>query len=268
MSLDMNAPTPAPAPAEATATTPTAASAAAPAPAASPPAPAGLDLATPAPAAPPAAPVAPPEPAAVAFAETGDPGLDFALGFLGKLGIGPELPEMQAALSGDFGLLAAKLATMGDKAKGHEQVLALAKQSYERQSTAAQAKVAEATKAVHEAVGGEETWNAIKTWAATAIPEADRTAISAVLKAGGPAAAIVAEGLRARYGAQPDATLRGAAATADGARTTTAPATQGMSALEYSRAVSALAGRVGDVDGHPEYAALQQRRELGRRVGR
>ena len=32
----------------------------------------------------------------MAFAETGDPGLDFALGFLGKLGIGPELPEMQA----------------------------------------------------------------------------------------------------------------------------------------------------------------------------
>lgn len=260
MSLDMNAPAPAlvdPAAPAATATAPQAA-----------PAPAGLDLATPAPAAPAAAPVAPPEPAAVAFAETGDPGLDFALGFLGKLGIGPELPEMQAALSGDFGLLAAKLATMGDKAKGHEQVLALAKQSYERQSSAAQAKVAEATKAVHEAVGGEETWNAIKTWAAESIPEEDRTAISAVLKAGGPTAAIVAEGLRARYAAQPGATVRGVGAVADGARLAPSATAAGLTAKEFTQAVATLARRVGDVDGHPEYKALQARREQARRAGR
>lgn len=265
MSLDMNAPAPAPADPAAKGTPP-----AAPAPQApqTPPAPAALDLATPAPAAPAAAPVAPPEPAAVAFAETGDPGLDFALGFLGKLGIGPELPEMQAALSGDFGLLAAKLATMGDKAKGHEQVLALAKQSYERQSSAAQAKVAEATKAVHEAVGGEETWNAIKTWAAESIPEEDRTAISAVLKAGGSAAAIVAEGLRARYAAQPGSTVRGAGVVADGARLAPSATAAGLTAREFTQAVATLARRVGDVDGHPEYKALQARREQARRAGR
>lgn len=256
----MNAPAPAP-------VDPAAPAAPAPAPQ-TPPAPAALDLATPAPAAPAAAPVAPPEPAAVAFAETGDPGLDFALGFLGKLGIGPELPEMQAALSGDFGLLAAKLATMGDKAKGHEQVLALAKQSYERQSSAAQAKVAEATRAVHEAVGGEETWNAIKTWAAESIPEEDRTAISAVLKAGGPAAAIVAEGLRARYAAQPGATVRGAGVVADGARLAPSATAAGLTAKEFTQAVATLARRVGDVDGHPEYKALQARREQARRAGR
>ena len=261
MSLDMNSPTPAPA-------EPAAPDAPATPVPQTAPAPAALDLATPAPVATVPAPVAPPEPAAVAFAETGDPGLDFALGFLGKLGIGPELPEMQAALGGDFSLLAAKLATMGDKAKGHEQVIALAKQSYERQSSAAQAKVAEATKAVHEAVGGEETWNAIKTWAAESIPEADRTAISAVLKAGGPAAAIVAEGLRARYAAQPGATVRGAGAVADGARLAPSATAAGLTAREFTQAVAALARRVGDVDGHPEYKALQARREQARRAGR
>lgn len=234
-----------------------------------PPAPApSLDLNAPAvpalPTAPPEAPTAPP----VTFEKTGDPGLDFALGFLGKLGMSPDTPEMQAALTGEFALLEAKLATMGNKAQGFEQVVALAKQSYERQAGEAKAKVEASTKAVLEAVGGQESWEGIRAWAATNIPEAERGAISAALQAGGPTAVLIAEGLRARQAADPTATVRGAPAVAPNAARTPPASTSGLSVGEYAEAVQALAGRVGEVSGHPEYAALRQRRELGRRQGR
>ncbi|CAB4241400.1 hypothetical protein UFOVP60_51 [uncultured Caudovirales phage] len=233
-----------------------------------PAAPPSLDLSAPpapAPAAPPSeAPAAP----TVTFEKTGDPGLDFALGFLGKLGMAPDTPEMQAALTGEFALLEAKLATMGNKAQGFEQVVALAKQSYERQAGEAKAKVEASTKAVLEAVGGQESWEGIRAWAATNIPEAERGAISAALQAGGPTAVLIAEGLRARQSADPTSTIKGAPAVAPNASRTPPASTSGMSVGEYAEAVQALAARVGEVSGHPEYAALRHRRELGRRQGR
>lgn len=261
--LDLNA-----APAPAAAPAPEAPAAPAAAPPASPPAAPSLDLSAPAAPTPAAPPPSAPEAPAVAFAPTGDPGLDFALGFLGKLGMAPDTPEMQSALTGDFGLLEAKLATMGNKAQGFEQVIALAKQSYERQAGEAKAKAEATAKAVVDAVGGEESWNAIRAWAATNVPEAERAAISTALQAGGPTALLIAEGLRARQMADPTVSSKGVPAVAPTAARTPPASTGGLSVAEYATAVQALAAKVGELTGNPEYAVLQQRRELGRRQGR
>jgi len=72
-----------------------------------------------------------PEGQAVQYNKTGDPGLDMALSFIGKLGIGPDHPAIVAARQGDFAFIKAELAGRGDKAQGWEQYLSLAEKAFE-----------------------------------------------------------------------------------------------------------------------------------------
>lgn len=105
----------------------------------------------------PQAPVAPQEPPApapdpkgkaepVEYEPTGDPGLDYALSFLGKAGYHDDHPAIQAASQGDFGLLKAELASKD--IAGWEQALALAERAYET----AQGEAAKVQEAVQESV--------------------------------------------------------------------------------------------------------------------
>lgn len=69
------------------------------------------------------------EPEVIEYEQTGDPGLDYALSFLGKAGYSDDNPAMQAAINGDFSLLKADLAAKG--VQGWEQAVALAERAYE-----------------------------------------------------------------------------------------------------------------------------------------
>lgn len=203
----------------------------APAPVAAPPAPAAPAQApapaapAPAPAAPAPSPAAAPEPAKeevkpapltldepkapvvpdpdetvqVIYNSTGDSGLDLALRFVGNLGFGPERPEMVAATQGDFTKLEATLKGLGDKAKGYEQYLTVAKDSYKRSTDARKAKDESDLQAVAKAVGGVERWNAVHAWAAANADEAQRRDINAALKQGGYAAVAMASHLSDLY---------------------------------------------------------------------
>lgn len=245
-------------PAQGTAPTPQAPAAppAAPAPAAPAPAPA----ATPAPA------PAPAEPAKTPFEPTGNPGLDLALDFVGGLGLGPEHPAIVAAEEGNFALLEAALGSMGDKAKGWERYTALAKGAWEQVRQAAEAKAAEQKKAVTDAVGGEETWSKIQTWAAANAEPAEREAVNAALAAGGIAAKAMAQYLKQLYEGAPGTTVLPKQAVPNDVAS---PAgNQGLSAKDYAQEVNNLYHRLGGrLDGNPEYAALQARREAGKRAG-
>lgn len=113
----------------------------------------------------PQAPVAPQEPSEpapdpkgkaepVEYEPTGDPGLDYALSFLGKAGYHDDHPAIQAASQGDFGLLKAELASKG--IAGWEQALALAERAYETaraEAAKVQAAVQESVTAVAESLG-------------------------------------------------------------------------------------------------------------------
>jgi len=210
----------------------------------------------------PAAPAVTPE---AEFEPTGDPGLDLALEFFAAKGIGADHKALLAAQKGDFALLEATLAVMGDKAKGWEKFLALGKRSYETVKTQAEAKVAAAKKDIEDAVGGAEEWTAIRTWASQAGTEQDRQEATAALRAGGVQAKAMALYLQSVYQKTADIKVPGKVATDHAAGR--APVSQPMTAAIYANQVQALRSKYGDIDNHPEYIALQARRSAARAAG-
>lgn len=256
----------------------------APGPAATPPA-APAAPAAPTPPAPPAEPlgtvgdvqitdvvIPAAEPGAVTYEPTGNPKLDISLSFLAKVGIKADSPEMKAAEAGDFSILKATLATMGDKARGWEANVALGESAYQDVMTATATRRAADQKAVLEVVGGEDNWKAVKTFAAqaTADSPAERAQVNAALNAGGVAAKAMAAYLHSLYMKHSDtqtpaaAVIPGAAATPPSAtNTSNAP----LSPREYTNEVQKLSVALrnkGGIDNSPQYAALKARRSAWR----
>lgn len=197
------------------------------------------------------------------YTPTGDAGLDLALDFVGKLGYGPQHEAIVAAQKGDFSKLEAALKAQGDKAKGHERFITLAKQSFERGVEKGKAVEAETRKVVYEAAGGEKAWTDIQAWAAANADPAEKEQINAMLKAGGLQARLAVQGLAQLYNAQLK-TKPPASALKPGA--TTAPASSGaLTSQEYAKEVQALRNKLGpSFDKSPDYAALQARRRASR----
>lgn len=268
-----------------TATTPGASPAA---PAANPAAPAG-DPATnpqattpanpaadPAPAAAPAAPAEPapevigadPAPAAadsgVSYQPTGDAGLDIALGFIGKLGLGPDHDAVLAAADGNFDKLEATLAAMGDKATGYEPYVKLAKDAYERNDANTKATQTKITAAVTEAAGGADQWATVKKWAGENANADEKAEINAMLAAGPVQARAAALMLTNLYKQAGGTVVTPASVTDNNAGNGTANS-GALTAAEYASEVRALRSKLGSrMEGSPEYHALRQRRLAAR----
>ena len=231
---------------------------------------------TPEPVAPAPAPVTPPAPADIPtppapevkpFEETGDPALDVTFSFLHSVGVGSDDPAVAAARSGDFTQIEAKLKGLGDKAKGYEKHLALAKTVYEREVKAAEAKANETLKAVHEIVGGAEKWEAVRTWAAAQATPAEREQINAAFAQGGFAAKAAAEKLVKLFDKANPTSKVPASPVKPGAEQP-----GGVSLLtskEYAKQVDALARKYNgrDISNLPEYLALRQQRTAARAAG-
>ncbi len=222
-------------------------------PAATPPAPAPEVIGEPTPA------VAADE--GYAWQETGDPGLDVALTFIGGLGLGPSDPAVEAAIEGDFLLLEAKLEAMGDKSKGYQRFIALAKDAYTRTSTETANKQAAVTTAVNEVAGSPEAWSAIKKWAGDNAEPDEKEAINAMLTAGPLQARAAALMLSNLYNEAAGTTVNAADPVRANAGNSTPTNTGALSPSEYQAEVQALRAAKGyQMDGSPEYAALQARR--------
>ena len=256
-----------------------AAAPAAPAAAAAPAAPAAPTVPAAAPAAPTqgAAPAAPAEgqdqgPQPVEWAKTGDAGLDMALSFVGARGFGPQHPAVLAAVQGDFSLLRAELAGMGDKATGYEAYVALAEKAYQADKARADAQYEQSVQAVTEVVGGTENWQAIHQWAKANADERERAEINAMFDAGPRQAKAAALYLKTLYENAHGTLTPGARVAKENASGHYTPTAGGpiTSAREYAQAVLALEQKVGkaNIQDHPEYHQLQQRRLAGRRAAR
>lgn len=199
----------------------------------------------------------------VVYDTTGDPGMDMALSFVGKLGLLPTHPAMAKASEGDFTFIKAHLASLGDKAQGWEQHIALAEQAWERNAKAAQALNTSITNTVHKAAGGEANWSAISSWAKANADPKERETINKMLAAGPVEARAATLMLRQMYEAAGGTTvtpanpLKGDTPSADGNGSSLAP----LSPKEYGAAVMELnARKPGAADrGDPEYKQLQQR---------
>lgn len=208
-------------------------------------------------------------PVVIEFNPTGDAGLDMALGFFGKLGLGPGDAAFDAATNGDFGMLKAKLGQLGDKAKGFEGFVALAEQSYEKGKAANAGKVAKDVAAIHQAVGGEEQWKAIQKWASANAEPDEKASVNAALKQGGVAAKAMAQWLASKYAGAKGTTVEPADIVAEGAAGKAASTVTGaLSAAAYAVEVQATRAKMGfKFEGSREYAALQARRLAGKKAG-
>lgn len=205
----------------------------------------------------------------VEYEVTGDPGLDFALTFVGKRGLGPEHPAMQAATNGDFAPLKAALAAMGKDAEGFEHVLGLAERAYQEQTTKHKERQAKDAEAIHNIVGGEENWKAVREWAKNATEDSpeERQMVSAALQAGGVQAKAMAMYLHSLYKRSPGATQSPAQVTAAAASGKPA-ADKPVTAMEFSQQSAQMRFRLGvDFEKSPEYKALAARRVAAARAG-
>lgn len=240
-----------------------------PAPAASPApaaAPVKLDEQTPTPSPTPTPTPAPADtggdPAPITYDPTGDTALDVALSFVGKLGISMEHPAMQATATGDFSLIKAHLATMGDKAAGWEQMVALAEGSYTRTSEAQAATATAVATAVHAVAGSPEAWAEVKAWASTKATPEEKADLNAMFDAGPRQARAAAMMIMEAYSKATGTVTKPASAVKQGTAGVGNNSTGKLSARDYHGEVRALRGKfANDVSmaQSPEYAALRQR---------
>jgi hypothetical protein len=204
------------------------------------------------------------------YEKTGDSGLDYALSFVGKLGFGHDNPAVVAAMTGDFGLLRAELAALGPKAAGYGDVVALAEQAYKRSADKAGANEKALGETAIAVAGSSERWGEVQRWASANAEPQEKTAINAALSAGGLQAKLAMEYLVQCYDKSTGSSRDPKAAVQKGAAAKPGSGAKPLTAGEYSKAVQELSrslkGR--DVEGHPEYRALQQRRLASQRAGR
>lgn len=193
----------------------------------------------------------------VVYDPTGDAGLDFSLAFIGSLGIEGTDPAMVAAANGDFSFLEAKLAAMGDKAKGWEQHIALGKQAYSRQLEAFKAEQGKTLAAVHAVAGGEDQWKALVAWAGTQVSPEEKEALDAMFDAG-PVSAAMAARMLVQAHAEAKGTTVKPANPAQSASNVAPAAPTALTAANYHKEVDALYRQIGSrMDTSPEYAAIR-----------
>lgn len=217
------------------------------------------------PAAPAATPATPEAPApatgeTVAYDPTGDVGLDIALGFVGKLGIAADHPAMQATATGDFSLIKAHLATMGDKAQGWEQMVALAEASFTRTSAAAADTKAKVSAAVVQVAGSADTWNTIKSWASANATPDEKAQINSMFDAGPVSARAAAILLKDAYSKANGTVVEPKSAVNNGASGAASATAGPLSPKQYAAEVRELHNKLGTrMETSSEYAALRRR---------
>lgn len=192
-----------------------------------------------------------------------DPGLNMALKFVGKLGYSPDSPAMQAALkSGDFTLLEAEMAQMGDKAKGFEQVIKLAKQSWDREVARAGAEAKATKDAVLSVVGGEEQWGQIRDWAGKNAEPHEKETINKMLNSGDPfMAKMAAQFLHTSYAQSTGAVIEPKEAAAVRPANSASPAQGALSPSQFQDEIGKLMKVYGsNIGDRPEYKSLVARR--------
>lgn len=196
---------------------------------------------------------------------TGDPGMDLAMNYLAGLGFTPDAEEVKAAIEkGEFSLLEAKLASMGDKANGWKEHLALAKAYLEAEDAKFESHISECENAAWSVAGGKEQWNQVCAWATSVADPEEAKSINAMLKADKVQAKAAAIYLTSLY-QKAAGTVVEPVSPIQGAQPTTQAAHGALSPTEYRSAIAELVSRKGQyIDNDPEFIALNKRRAMYR----
>lgn len=197
-------------------------------------------------------------PTPVAYEETGDPALDYVLGYVGNMGLTPEHPAMQAAMNGEFDLLGVELAKAD--AKGAANILALAQKSYENYAKQSQEEATKTQAKVFAIAGGPEQWAEVAGWASDNASEEERTAINTLFEQGGVAAEIAAKYVTDMYREASGTAFEGAPAANVKAPAAPASSAEPITRQEFAAQAQKLYNKYGDAYvQRPEYRNLAAR---------
>lgn len=203
------------------------------------------------------------EPEASSLPDMGDPGLNVAADyFVNTLGLALDSPEIVEAAKGNYSYLEARIAQLGDKAKGADRFVTLAKESQARVADVQKAAAEAAVKTVYDAVGGESNWKAVQNYARSNLKPEQLSAASAVLSQGGFAATAMATYLMQMASGNPQVSIEGAAAVDPAAAVTQsltahAPLTREQYREEYKKLVAQYG--ITGAQKRPELAQLNAR---------
>lgn len=197
----------------------------------------------------------------VEYEATGDAGLDVALSFIGNLGIAGNDPAVVAAANGDFTFLEAKLATLGEKSSGWQQIIALAKDAYSRAGEKYKQHIEAVDKAVLSVAGSKENWDTVASWAKENATPEEKKAINQMIDAGPVQARAAASLLLSAYKTATGTTVAPASVTRKNASGESPTAESGrLSQTDYATEVRKLHNKLGTrMETGPEYAALKRR---------
>lgn len=196
----------------------------------------------------------------ISYQPTGDAALDVALSFIGGVGIAGDDPSVIAAANGDFALLEAKLAVLGDKAAGWQQMLNLAKDAYARAQVNFKAHVEKTDNAILSVVQSAENWNAIKAWAAKNADPAEKAEINKMIDAGPIQARAAATLLLNAYKAATGTVVNPSNPASNASGQSVAASNGKLAPGDYTTAVADLHRKLGNrMESSPEYAALRSR---------
>lgn len=202
----------------------------------------------------------------IQYEETGDPKLDLALGFFGRMGLDADHPAIAAAVSGDFSLLEATLAS-NPKAQGWQQYVALAKEAHgnaEKTKQEGQQKVVDAVSATLEKKGiTNDEWGTVIEWVRANGDEGEKAELNQLLSTPLGAKAVTAylvdlyrEASGTEFKPQAQAVKPDAANAVKPVPANTAP----ISRVEFSRESEKLARKLGaGYMDSPEFKQLYNR---------
>lgn len=195
----------------------------------------------------------------VTYEPTGDPTLDYVLGYIGDKGLSQDHPAVQAAVDGDFAQLEVELLRQNDPAAN--QIIALAKRSYEDAQAKEHAKNEETGKALVEVAGSLEQWEEVVGWARENADDSEKGAINDMLQQGGVQAKIAARYLVEAFKAGQGNSFEGRPAVGSDAAPTQGVSKEPLSRPQFAQEAEKLYRRHGEhYMQSPEYAALIQRR--------
>lgn len=196
----------------------------------------------------------------VEYAPSGNAALDVTLTFIGSLGITGDDPAMQAAAKGDFSILEAKLATLGDKARGWQQMIELGKSVYKDAEARRTEQVKRTDAAILSVVQSTENWNEIKSWAAKNATPEEKAELNRMVDAGPVQARAAATLLLEAYRKASGTAVNPRSPLSPNASPAAAVSEGPLSPREYSQAVAKLRAELGTrMESSPQYRALRSR---------
>lgn len=193
------------------------------------------------------------------YEPTGYANADYALGVIGKAGIGPEHPAVVAAYDGDFGQLQHLLASKN--IPGADALLTMLKDASDQHSAKTKEESERIAADVHQLAGGKEQWEAVQQWATQNADDGEKEILNDLFKDTRThkiaATYLLAMYDKAQVPHEPSASVEGARPAPASAP---AAAAGPLDRKGFADAARELYKKFGDnYTGTPEYAALAKR---------